>query len=452
MSAGWSLRGRLVRRVLIGACLGWGVGVGLAALVVATEMSEMMDDSLDNWARLAMTLYQEAGSPQTGRAGLDRLTQGEIAIRIIDHGVVVADAPWPPLAGDATGRVELPGWHLVRLEDPDRGLVLEAGQDKGWRRDELAESLRWLIALLLPVLLAAPLAVRGAVASALAPVARFAAMLARRPAQDLSPVTAPDLPAELVPIPQALNGYLDRIRAQLEAERQFTTNAAHELRTPLAAASGQAQLIAAGLADAGAATRLAGALGRMGDMVQNLLQLARAEAGTMGRGPCDLVRIARLVIADLGQPVPGQPVHFDDGEMAEAPVAVDPEALALILRNLLRNAAEHGRGDLRVRLTPGPVLRISNAVAPGAAFRPNTFEKSARSQGAGLGLSIVARMARAQDIAVDYALAQGRAVVTLRLPPAPPTSSAPPTSGSATFGPATPRAGMDPEAGAPDGP
>ncbi len=144
---------------------------------------------------------------------------------------------------------------------------------------------------MLPVLLAAPLAIRGAVGSALRPATRFAGELRRRSAQDLSPVATPDLPIELDPIPQALNGYLDTIRARIDAERQFATNAAHELRTPIAAASGQAQLIAAGLADDAAAGRLAGALSRMGHLVERLLQLSRAEAGAIGAGPCDLIRV-----------------------------------------------------------------------------------------------------------------------------------------------------------------
>lgn len=400
----WSLRGRLIRRVVLGACLAWLAGVGLAMLVVSHEMTELMDDSLEGSARLSLALYRGAG--QVGGP-----VQGPDAIRIIDGGVTVTDAPWPP--GAALGGQDMGGWRVFRLVDPDGGIAIEVGHTTAWRRDELRESLGWLVALMLPVLLAAPLAIRGAVGSALRPATRFADALRARSAQDLSPVAAPDLPVELTPIPQALNGYLDTIRARIDAERQFATNAAHELRTPIAAASGQAQLIAAGLADGAAAGRLAGALGRMGHLVDRLLQLSRAEAGSMGAGPCDLIRVARMVIDDLGLPL-----RFDDGEMTSAPVAVDPDALALILRNLLRNAADHGAGDIRVLIAAGPELTVANAVGAGATFRPATFDKSATSQGAGLGLAIVARVAGAQGITVDYAMEWSRATVTLRLPAA----------------------------------
>jgi two-component system, OmpR family, sensor kinase len=393
----WSLRQRLVRRVVLGACIAWLAGVGLAALVVAHEMSELMDDTLGNSARMSLSLYKGAGQ-------LGALVQGDGAIRIIDGGAIVTDAPWTPVAQD--GGQDLPGWRVFRLSDPDDDIVVEVGQSSEWRQEELAESLGWLVALMLPVLLATLIAARGAVASALRPATRLAMMLRGRSARDLSPVNAPDLPAELAPIPHALNGYLDDIRARIEAERQFATNAAHELRTPIAAASGQAQLIAAGLADPAAAGRLAAALGRMGHLVDRLLQLSRAEAGSMGAGPCDLVRVARMVIAESDLPV-----HFDDAELAEAIVAVDPDALALILRNLLRNAADHGVGDLRMVLSMGPVVTVSNAVRPGAVFRHATFDKSASSSGAGLGLAIVARVAETQGIGIEYVMKPHRALV-----------------------------------------
>ena len=106
------------------------------------------------------------------------------------------------------------------------------------------------------------------------------------------------------------------------------------------------------------------------------------------------------------------------------PVPADPDALALILRNLLRNAADHGTGTPRIVLSPAPALTISNAVPPGASFRHGMFDKSAASTGAGLGLAIVTRVAQAQGIAVDYAIADGTASVPVRVPPGPGTPAA----------------------------
>ncbi|MFC0201398.1 sensor histidine kinase family protein [Paracoccus rhizosphaerae] len=206
MTRPWSLRGRLVRRVVLGACAAWLAGVVLAATVISHEMSELMDDSLEASARLSLALYRGAGQ-------LGPLPPGDSAIRIVDGDMAVTDAPWAPVTDD--GGQDLPGWRVFRLADPDSDLVVEVGHTNAWRRDELRESLAWLVALMLPVLLAAPVAIRGAVGSALRPATRFADGLRGRSAQDLSPVAAPDLPAELTPIPQALNSYLDTIRDDL---------------------------------------------------------------------------------------------------------------------------------------------------------------------------------------------------------------------------------------------
>lgn len=405
MTRPWSLRTRLVRRVMLWACLGWLAGVGLAALVIAHEMRELLDEGLETAAELALALYQE-GSP------VELPARDDSRVRIVDGGVVVSDAPWPVLT-DEGGR-NLPGWRVFRLNDPTGRVAVEVGQTDERRRDELRESLGWLVTLLLPVLLAAPLAIRGTIGAALRPATQLAEQLRARSARELSPVAAPDLPTELAPIPQAVNGYLAIIRARIEAERQFAANAAHELRTPIAAASGQAQLIAAGLADRDAAARLAEALNRMGTLIERLLHLSRTEGGGAGGGPCDLVRVTRMVIADLGMAVP-----FDDGDQPAVTVDVGPDALAVILGNLLRNAADHGTGDVRIVLRPGAVLALSNAVATGARFRFGIFDKAAGSKGAGLGLAIVARLAEAQGIAIRFAMTRDRAVVFLRFPVGP---------------------------------
>lgn len=399
----WSLRGRLVRRVVLGASLSWLAGVGLAALVIAHEMSELMDKTLKGSAQLAIDLY--------GRAeNVPAMARSAEMIRIVDDEREISGAPWPALTQD--GGHDVPGWRVFRLSDRVGNIVVEVGQSDQWRRDELRESVGWLVALTLPVLLAAVVAVRGAVASALRPATRFARTLRDRSAQDLSPVEEGHLPTELTSIPQALNGYLDDIRARVDAERQFATNAAHELRTPVAAASGQAQLIAAGLNDETAAERLTGALGRMSHLIDRLLALSRAEAGAAAAGTSDLVRTTQMVIAELDAPV-----LFDDKDLTALSVPVDPDAFALILRNLLHNAIVHGTGTTQVRLSRAPSLTVTNAVTQGAVFRHRMFDKSATSEGAGVGLAIVARLAEAQGMKIDYAIAEGTASVTLRFPP-----------------------------------
>lgn len=400
---GWSLRRRLLNRVVIGVAIGWLVGLAFGLWIIAHEMGELLDETLEDSARFSLALYQAGGAVNLPAA------DDASAIRIIDNGREVIGADWPPLPED--GGMDVGDWRVHRLSDPVSGVVIETGQSNEWRRDELLESIGSMLLLMLPVLLITILIVSRATASALHPATRFADSLQSRKATDLTPVDATALPRELTPIPQALNSYLERLRNHIEAERLFASNAAHELRTPIAAASAQAQLMARGMADAEAPQRMTAALDRLARLVERLLQLSRAEAGISGEASCDLVHLTRLMIANTGAPV-----VFDDGDQERVIVPVHHDAAALIIGNLLRNAQDHGTGNIRVRLAPGPRLTISNSVAQNAAFHQGIFEKSPTSRGTGLGLSIVAKIAEKEGIGLRFAIDGDRAEVELIFP------------------------------------
>lgn len=400
MTAPWSLQRRIVRRVLMVVGLGWLLGLGLSILVTAHEMNELLDESLRQSARYTLALAAQGALPPGAQV------PPESGLRLTRDGQELIAAAWPALDGD--GGQDVAGWRVFRATDPQRGLAVEVGQSNEWRTDELMESVEAIFLLLLPVLALTLLATRRTIGLAVAPITGFARRLHARRADDLSPLAAADLPRELAPIQDALNIYVARIAAHADAERQFATNAAHELRTPIAAALAQAQLIGAGLAEPDAPHRMTAALQRLGTLVERLLQLSRAEAPAGRKTSGDLVRILRMVVADAGQDL-----VFDDSDIEQAVVPVHPDALALLLGNLIRNAESHGTGKVRVRLTPGPVVTIGNDVAPDAGFRHDTFDKSPQSPGAGIGLRIVSSIAAREGIAIDYALRDGRATVTL---------------------------------------
>lgn len=406
MTSGWSLRGRVQRRVLLAVSIGWLASLAVGVWAIVHETNELLDDALENRAALTLALLVQGGG---AAAAVDPGAEG--ALRVTGPAVIARDAPWPPLSAD--GRVAADGWHVQRLSDPVSGIAVELGQPAAARRKEVGESARALLLMMLPTLLIVLLVVRRTVATALVPALSFAEMLRRRPAGDLSQVAVSDLPRELVPIPDALNLYLRRIEGLVQAERQFAANAAHELRTPLAAASAQAQLIAAGTAAPDAAQRLTEALARLAALVERLLQLSRAESGFGAPGQCDLIRVIRLVIADIGG---AGEVIFDDADLAAAPAAVDADVAALILGNLIRNAVDHGKGRVHLRIGPGPSVQIRNPVGAEAAFHLARFAKGPGSSGAGLGLVIVETLALGNGIALDFAMAGGVATVTVGFP------------------------------------
>jgi two-component system sensor histidine kinase QseC len=213
------------------------------------------------------------------------------------------------------------------------------------------------------------------------------------------------LPQEIAPLVDAVNGALDRMADAVTAERRFTENAAHELRTPLAVLSLRLQR-ARQSASPLDWPEIEGDLATMNRLVTQLLDLARKEnAGRIGatRGQVNLARIAREAAAMV---VP----------LAEArhrAVALDvPETLMVqgdagdlrdALVNLLENAVLHGAGTVGLHAAcaaPGADITLTvsdqGAGVP-AAFQQAAFErfnKDSRSQGTGLGLAIVREVAR----------------------------------------------------------
>jgi two-component system OmpR family sensor kinase len=264
-----------------------------------------------------------------------------------------------------------------------------------------------LVGLGLPLLVVVPVAlllIVLAVRASLSPLRRFRELLAARGGRDLSPVTADDLPAEIAPLAVTLNGVLGRLAAAFEAERSFAANAAHELRTPLAGAIAQAQRLQAETADPGArarASEIEATLKRLTRLSERLLQLARAEGGRLRLDhAADLRPVARILTDDLARiagaerlllVLPAAPVMSD----------LDPDAFAILLRNLVENALRHGAPDapVEVALTADGTLMVANdgpVVPPDVLARlSNRFERGTdRTEGSGLGLAIVAAIAK----------------------------------------------------------
>lgn len=395
----WSLTRRLTRRVLLGVAAGWLISLAIGLFVIAHEMDELLDQAL---AEQAGMLLSVAGAD----ADLPPLS-GELAVRVLGQGGH-DEAPWPDLVGD--GHHEIAGWHVAKATDPASGLSVELGQSNAWRLHELFEGVRAFLVLMVILLVSLMLIVRRTAIQALRPARQFAANMETRDAADLSPMSAEGLPSELEPIPQALNAYLARIEALLSSERRFASDAAHELRTPIASARAQAQLLAEGKADADAPRRLSAALERLGQVVERLLQLSRAEADLRLAGKtADLVGVVRLLLEEPGL---GQ-VRFDDHDIETAMIRMDPDLSAILLSNLLHNAVQHGNGPVRIELQPGPVIRVDNPVGEGADFHFERFEKGRQSPGTGLGLAVVRSIAAQNGLRTEFSIADGRARVTV---------------------------------------
>jgi signal transduction histidine kinase len=267
--------------------------------------------------------------------------------------------------------------------------------------------------LILPLGIALPvlaLLIWFAVGKGLSPLRRISSEVAERDPANLVPLEERSAPAEIAPLLQALNALLGRLGVALESERRFTADAAHELRTPLAALKIQAQVArrAENEAQLGAALdNLILGVDRATRLVEQLLTLARLEptgGSTVRMENCDLAAIARLMLSDLAVPAQSKDIELGLDSPDSAMVRGNADMLAILLRNLVDNAIrytpEHGRVNVSLQVEPGRVhLEVLDS-GPGIPEeeRQRVFDRFYRilgsdAAGSGLGLSIVQRIA-----------------------------------------------------------
>ncbi|MEJ2415587.1 MAG: HAMP domain-containing sensor histidine kinase [Exilibacterium sp.] len=188
------------------------------------------------------------------------------------------------------------------------------------------------------------------------------------------------------------------MRRALEAERSFTANSAHELRTPLATALAKLQRLKAEVENGRVkqqAAEIEESLRTLSRLSQKLLELAKAEGGSaLSEHSNDLVPILRMIAGDYERQAPGQIVLKlpDDSLMS----LLDPDAFAILVRNLIENALRHGVSDrpVNISLTGDGTLKVVNggAVVPPEklALLRNRFVHSEKTTvGSGIGLAIV---------------------------------------------------------------
>ncbi|MGZ8219108.1 sensor histidine kinase [Methylomagnum sp.] len=313
-------------------------------------------------------------------------------------------------------------WRVFAIRS--RSQVIQVAQPLSVReRMALAAAAR----VLLPLLLLLPclgLAIWLLVTRGLAPLDRLARAVASRTPKALEPLPERQVPEEVLPLVHSLNGLLDRLEKALAAQRAFIADAAHELRTPIAALQLQAQLIERAQSDAErkmALDDLKSGIHRAGRLVQQLLTLARQEPDY---APKPFVRIgladiAKQVVTEYGGLANAKAIDLGVPASNDAAVVFgDPDDLRVLTSNLMENALrytpEQGRVDVAVRLADGcPMLEVSDT-GPGIFEHELTrvFDRfyrgeQTRESGTGLGLAIVKAIADRHDATIELRSGRG---------------------------------------------
>ena len=267
---------------------------------------------------------------------------------------------------------------------------------------------------------------------------------------DLSPRVPERLTDEATEVGQvgsALNTLLSHVETSLSARhaselqvRQFVADASHELRTPLATIKGYAELSRRRPDDAeallGALNKVESEAGRMSSLVDDLLLLARLDAGRpLERKPVDVTHLLLEAVSDARVLGPGHRWRLELPEEA-VEVVGDEARLHQVVTNLLGNARRHTPPGTTVTVGVSPAVNGFARMTvtddgPGfdPALAPRAFERftrgdSARTRdahpgGAGLGLSMVEAIVTAHGGTVDLSSRPGQTRFTVALPTAP---------------------------------
>ena len=329
-------------------------------------------------------------------------------------------------------------WRVFATHGRERDTQVFVGEQVESRNAILWAVLR---SVLTPMAIALPLlalAAWWAVRQGVAPMRALGRTLARRQAKNLQPIAVDGAPSEMTPMLEALNGLFQRIADLMASERRFTADAAHELRTPIAAVRAQAQVALASAEDAERTHALRATVqgcDRATRLVEQLLTLSRLESGHAPSSTrLDVGAVVREVVADVAHLAlaKGQTIEVEADQQYE--VHAEATLLSVLVRNLLDNAIRYSPPAASVKVTlqnasSGVILTLEDS-GPGmsALDMDHLGERFFRvlgsgQSGSGLGWSIARRIAAVvgAEVVVSRSASLGGLAVEVRFPSDPGT-------------------------------
>jgi two-component system sensor histidine kinase QseC len=401
------------------------------ALVSYVEARHEVEELLDaHLAQVAALVLAEGGrDPRTvddGHAPQLHRYARRVTFQLWENGTRLrlhsANAPDTRLSPRDEGfsDVTLDGhaWRVFSAWDADRRYVVQVGE-RLQARDEIAatiaENFIVPLAIALPAL---ALLIWLGIRRALQPLRALNREVEDRAPGNLAPVKLDRTPTEVAPVVASLNRLFERVQASIENERKFTADAAHELRTPLAALRAQAQVARGATDDAErrrALDQVIAGCDRGSHLVAQLLTLARLEPREFRaeRETCDLRGVLQRAIADLALSALEKRVELELDDGPDASILGDARLLDVLFRNVIDNAVRysppHSRVRLRIDRTASEVSAVVEDEGPGVPVEERDtlgrrFHRLAGSDtvGTGLGLSIARRIAELHGATIAF--------------------------------------------------
>jgi signal transduction histidine kinase len=458
----WSLRRRLLVLTAVATLVAWLAGGGATYFISHRQSGMLSDQRMQSVAQTMLTLADhEIDEIRLAGGGLIHVDEDpSLAHRyryqvwspsprqlLLTNGDATSGAIAPfDQVGFVTRDFEGAPSRTVVFWSEDRTKLIQVAEPLALREAFPYTAFTSLFGLFLVSLAALMLIDAWMIRRATSALQDSATQLTQRSPNDLRPIAVSAPPREVQPLVNEINALFRRFANALENERRFTSSAAHELRTPLAAVKVHAQvaqLTRTAAERKKALALLVIAIDRASHMVDQLLTLSRLDgmiALRSGASPLRLDVVASHVIDEV-RPLLDRRGQRIEADLAACEIDGMEFGVASLLRNLIDNAMRYGppAGEIRVTVRPenGSGLAIVEDAGPGIPEeeRERVFERFYRlyndRDGCGIGLSIVRTVAEVHhaQIALDKSNLGGLSVKVAFPLPAHPSSLPRPSAG-----------------------
>ncbi|MDO8177038.1 MAG: ATP-binding protein [Undibacterium sp.] len=432
----FSLRKRISLMVMLSLLVVWSITAVVSYRESREEINELFDTQLEQCARIILLL-----DLKRMQRLVDGENNGEGSVQVIreqdkeldheqDHDQKVAALPFQ--VWDADGRLllhtasaphvsflagsgfdtitdENKTWRSMALWNQHKGFQVRVFEDAR-QRTHLAGSITWR--MLMPLLIALPglvLLIWLSIGRGLQPLQAMSAAIAARGADKLDQIELDKVPVEVQSVVTSLNDLLQRLSHSMDQERRFTADAAHELRTPLAAIQVQAEVALAAQDRQQQDQAMRGIIEGIKHttrLSEQLLMLARLDhVKPESQQSIDLSELARRCAAVHANSALEKDIELSVNAMDAVTLRGDPVLLEVMLGNLIDNAIRytHAQGNIDIDISKQGAQIVLSVKDDGPGLSDTDKARAADrfyrgegngSSGSGLGLSIVERIAQ----------------------------------------------------------